>query len=492
MLAGACGYTSYESCEWTKRELGEDALSRTLSFYSVALPAFFEYKALEYRCEMLPRLVKGTPMARLCPEMSADVEAARFEPLHSKWAPAFRSKFLELRGFYLKHGQGIANNVADLFPKTWQNEMEPLLDKVPPQPVVRIREILAAEGISDIQVADGPPLGSASIGQVHRARWRDQNVVVKVQYPEVERTFRGDVLAVKRVCRELFPQYYIAFEEIERQFRTEFDYRGEAANTKDIRRSLASNPYSREILVPAVHLATRRCLVMDEVPGVPLTKALRRLAKVEAARRGLDSIEALVAVEDAAAEQAAKKGQLLQNSWWVSHYWKSNALPVSPANLVDRLLQVHGHQVLIDGCFSGDPHPGNCLIDSDGKIALIDFGQVKRIDERARLAVAKLLLLVDEAVKHDPRTTNQPPDDAFQRAKRAVATAMLDMGFKTQRADPDVLYSMASVYFGRDDRAWLYPNNFQQWTDEMQRLDPVESLDECEPMVFVVRFARVV
>lgn len=480
----------YFSYDWVKRELGEEAVERTLSFYSIALPCLLEYKALEFRCERLPGLVAGTPLAMLFPAVSHAEEHAKFEPLHAKWAPRFRAKFVELGGFYLKHGQAIANNVADLFPPRWQTEMEPLLDRVPPQPLSKIRAILDTEGFQDVNSLQDPPLGSASIGQVHRAKWRGQSVVVKVQYPEVEGRFRGDVFAVKRICKELFPQYYVAFEEIERQFKTEFDYRGEAENSEDVRRNLALR--FPDVVVPRVRGASRRCLVMDEVKGAPLTRALRNLAAVHAQRQGLESVAALVEREERNRAEAASRGELLRNPWWLSSFWThTDVLALSPGALVDKLLLVHGHQVLVDGCFSGDPHPGNCIVDDDGTVALIDFGQVKRLDADSRLRLANLLLLVDEAVRHDPRSSRRSShhSDAFCRAKLAVARAMTDMGFATERNDVEVLYALAAVYFGRDDRAWLYPLNFQQWTDAMQRQDPVKSLDACEPLVFVVRCA---
>ena len=108
-VAGGSGYGYY----WARNELGADAVERTLSFYQVAVPAFLEYKSLEFRCEGLPRLVEGTPLASQFPVISAEGEVARFVPLHEKWSPRFKDKFFELRGFYLKHGQAIANNLAE-------------------------------------------------------------------------------------------------------------------------------------------------------------------------------------------------------------------------------------------------------------------------------------------------------------------------------------------------------------------------------------------
>ena len=76
----------------------------------------------------------------------------------------------------------------------------------------------------------------------------------------------------------------------------------------------------------------------------------------------------------------------------------SVVVPLNAARLVDDLLAVHGHEALIDGCFNADPHPGNILC-SDGKLALIDYGQVKRLTETQRLDLCKSFILVDAAIK---------------------------------------------------------------------------------------------
>jgi predicted unusual protein kinase regulating ubiquinone biosynthesis (AarF/ABC1/UbiB family) len=200
VAGGGAGYAYW----WANKELGESAVERTLSFYEVAAPCFIQYKWLEFRLEHLPPMLQGTPLSSQFPLISAAEEVERFQPLHDKWAPLFRDKFFALRGFYLKHGQTIGTNMAELFPKRWQDEMQPMLDQVPPKDFETIKAIVEADlGKPMGEVFSGfeeLPIGSASIGQVHRAVLRDGNkrVVVKIQYPEVEQTFRGDVFAVKR------------------------------------------------------------------------------------------------------------------------------------------------------------------------------------------------------------------------------------------------------------------------------------------------------
>ena len=75
-------------------------------------------------------------------------------------------------------------------------------------------------------------------------------------------------------------------------------------------------------------------------------------------------------------------------------------------------------EVLIDGVFNADPHPGNILY-VDGKLGLIDYGQVKRITEEERLGLAKGYLFVDAAIQHDPRH-NPHANAAAGKAKAAL------------------------------------------------------------------------
>uniref|UniRef100_A0A7S3K415 Protein kinase domain-containing protein n=1 Tax=Aureoumbra lagunensis TaxID=44058 RepID=A0A7S3K415_9STRA len=490
-LAGAgilaAGGTGTVAVSWVQQELGEDALSRTLSFYKVALPALIEYKSLEWRN---------------LPEKESN---ERFDELHIKWAPRFRDKYLELRGFYLKQGQAIATNISDLAPKIWQDTMEPLLDRVPPVAFSRIEQIIDDEiGLAQFDYIEKEPLGSASIGQVHRAIWRSpidgekKSCVIKIMYPEVEKSFRADVYAVKRICKEMFPQYYIAFEEIEKQFQSEFDYTQEAANALTIRNNLLASSYRNDFIVPQVYKATKRILIMEEIQNsIQLTQSLRDAARAEVSRRGLSDVNALLKLEEKREIDAAASGKVLQNS--IFSRWLSSLLarifgtfPIEPNRLIDRLLLVHGHQILIDGCFSSDPHPGNLLLSRDSnKIALIDFGQAKKLDKSTRIQLAKLVLLVDAAIKTDPRTSAKNNNSAISSkhriARQAVAQAMTQAGFRTKTNDVDCLYELASVYFGRDDRVWIWPRNFQQWTEYMESRDPVVDLADCEHFVMVVR-----
>ena len=142
-------------------------------------------------------------------------------------------------------------------------------------------------------------------------------------------------------------------------------------------------------------------------------------------------------------------------------------VPLNAAKLIDDLLKVHGHETLIDGCFNADPHPGNILC-VDGKLALIDYGQVKRISDKDRLDLCKLIVLVEKAIEVDPRVDPNVDLDVHKKARRCIADHAKAIGMKTEKMLEDSFYEMCVVYMGRMDAAFLYPHNALQWTDYIE------------------------
>lgn len=100
---------------------------------------------------------------------------------------------------------------------------------------------------------------------------------------------------------------------------------------------------------------------------------------------------------------------------------------------IDLVVDVQGHQMLVLGCFNGDPHPGNLLILNDGKLGLIDFGQTKRITNEERLGVARVV----EAIGHARPTSD-------------IADAMRNLGFRTKLDKDEVLARYAALFFDSD------------------------------------------
>ena len=184
-----------------------------------------------------------------------------------------------------------ASNIGNAFPPIWQETMSILQDQVPSQPFSVIQDILNEELGGDYKqifaTFDPEPIGSASIGQVHRATLRKngQAVVVEVRFPNVERLLRGDVRTIKLFCQVAQPVHVPGIEEIERQFQTEFDYRQEAQKLQTVRDNLqrahlaASETDDKPpclVPKPYMELCTKRVLVMEELVGDKLVVALRK------------------------------------------------------------------------------------------------------------------------------------------------------------------------------------------------------------------------
>jgi aarF domain-containing kinase len=250
---------------------------------------------------------------------------------------------------------------------------------------------------------DPIPIGSASIGQVHRAVLREGNipVVVKVRYPNVERLLRGDVRTIKAFAKVAQPVHVPGLEEIEHQFQTEFDYRQEAEQLEIVRANLEKAGLAgpdKSAIVPRPYLqyCTERVLVMDELNGNKLAVEVKKDVERHAARAG-QSFEEFVEERKAEARKHEEKGESVQGAsakefdmlitmnnaqrqsrnlwnrvynlsvgWLPGNEWRSyqdkSGLPLNHAKLVDDLIYIHGHEVLVDGFFNNDPHPGRCCL----------------------------------------------------------------------------------------------------------------------------------
>ena len=282
--------------------------------------------------------------------------------------------------------------------------MSVLQDQVPARDFSVIRETLAAELGDDwdsrvFSSFDPEPIGSASIGQVHRAVLKEGNipVVVKVRYPNVERLLRGDVRTIKLFCKVAQPVHVPSLEEIEHQFQTEFDYVQEAQHLAIVRENLQRAGLAgpgRVCVIPKPYLkhCTKRVLVMEELNGVKLAVGVKKDVERHAHRTGMstdefiESRKAQVQAEEEKGEStegaSARDFDLLismQNykrrldnarnmlynfsvGWLPGkgyrRYKDKSELALNHAKLINDLIYVHGHEVLVDGVFNNDPHPG--------------------------------------------------------------------------------------------------------------------------------------
>ncbi len=279
---------------------------------------------------------------------------------------------------FVKLGQVLSTR-SDLLPPDFVEELSLLQDKVPPARWESVQALLHAEVGPDAFVSVDPePLAAASIAQVHRAVLKSgAEVVVKVQRPDVRAVAEGDLDIVLRLAETLQRTRWgraIGVRDLAAGFaaalREELDFKVEARNIAAV--AAASDD---SVTLPHVHLSTSRVLVMDRLDGVPV--------------RGTAEDEGLART----------------------------------------LLKFVLRQVMLDGVFHADPHPGNVFLLSDGRLGLLDFGSVGRIDSALRSALQRLLLAIDRS---DPagltdsllELTSRPEDIDEQRLERSLGQFM--------------------------------------------------------------------
>lgn len=269
---------------------------------------------------------------------------------------------------FVKLGQ-ILSSRPDLLPAPYVKALSRLQDKVKPFSFAEVERIVQSELGARISKAfsffDSEPLAAASLGQVHRATLRDgRDVVVKVQRPGIREQIAEDFEVIEELLEFLKGHTKIArryqfdkvLDEFQRTLLHELDYQREAANLRMIAENLKEFPRIR-VPLPIADYTTRSVLTMEYVSGQKITK-LTPLARTE-----LDG-----------------------------------------SGLAEELFKAYLKQVLVDGLFHADPHPGNVYLTERQEVALIDLGMVGRVAPAMQEKLIRLLLAVAEGRSDDAAT----------------------------------------------------------------------------------------
>lgn len=260
----------------------------------------------------------------------------------------------ELGPIYIKFGQTLSTR-PDLIGETYASALQELQDRLPPCNIRDIKNIIKQTLHKDITELfasfDDAPLAAASIAQVHNAITKcGKHVAVKVLRPDIHKNYSRDIELLYFLAR-LLPRFSSKLRRLkmldvvsvfEQTMKYELDLRLEAAACVE----LARNNISNDIYIPEVfwQLTSHEVLTTEFIEGISIYNKNAILAS------GLD-----------------------------------------PAELSRKIAVMFFNQAYRDGFFHADLHPGNILVTSSGRIALLDFGIMGRLKEGDRLAIAGIL-----------------------------------------------------------------------------------------------------
>lgn len=344
---------------------------------------------------------RGAPLTG--PSDTSDLDLDGYAPDGSEAteedAAALVDELVRLGPTFVKLGQLLSTR-ADLLPPVYLEALSRLRDDVEPMEPGVAEQVIEDELGVRISTAFGSfepePIGSASLGQVHRATLRDgRPVAVKVQRPGIRRRALEDMEVIAELAGFVDAHSdkasRLGFGSMVEQFRRsligELDYRREAANLDVLGDALAD--YDRIIVPrPVDDYTTSRVLTMDYVDGRSVA-SLSRLGRTE----------------------------------------------LEGEQLADQLIGAYLDQVLVHGMFHADPHPGNVLLTRDGRLALIDLGMVASLSPEVQDQLSRLLLAISSG------------------DSSAAADALERLGERLDGYDPDLLRTRVADLLLRYARA---------------------------------------
>ncbi|MEI2358006.1 ABC1 kinase family protein [Mesobacillus zeae] len=283
---------------------------------------------------------------------------AKTKALYRKQAKYFTEAAIGMGGLIIKLGQHVSARV-DILPKEFIDELSKLQDSVDSVEFSEIKKKVEGElrlSISEIFAEFSPtPIAAASLGQVHRATLlTGEEVAVKVMRPGVEDIVSIDLKSLQIAIHLLKRRTKIAnfmdldavYDEFHETIIEELDFQKEGQNAEDFQMRLI---YRDDLVIPHINwsLTTSKVLTMEFLEGVK-----------------------------------------------INDFAQLDAWGVDRTQLSKSLLEIFLQQILVEGFFHADPHPGNVLVQPDGTIALIDYGMVGRIADDMKEQMVALVMAV--------------------------------------------------------------------------------------------------
>jgi len=354
---------------------------------------------------------------------SSEEEKERvYRSMYRRQAVKFRETAVELGGLLIKLGQFFSSRV-DLLPQEYTDELAKLQDQVPPAEAALVVEQLERELGQPVNGLfaefSREPLAAASLGQVHEARLHSgERVAVKVLRPGIEEIVATDLRAIRVVLKGL--QKYTdwvrnidvdaIYTEFKETIEEELNYRLEGGYADRFRENFAEDEL---IKVPKVYwdYTTQRVIVLEFMEG---TK--------------------------------------------INDYQGLEALGWRRADLAQLLIETYLKQVLVDGFFHADPHPGNLMVTGDGKLVYLDFGMMGEVSPKLKAAVGDAVVAI------------------IAKDGAALVEAFDRIGFLRPQADRDALTRVVEALLDR-----YYNQDFGRGHDVGHLADDLRDLFYNEP-----------
>ncbi len=354
-------------------------------------------------------------------------EASR-ELNQEKQAVWLKENLINLGPTFIKIGQSLGTR-ADLLPLPFVKSLGELQDAVPPFPneiaFARIEKELGKKINQVYEEFDAEPVAAASLGQVYRAKlFTGEEVAVKVQRPNLAGIIKGDIEILRKVAgfAEKFPSlnenadWAGMLREFDETIHEEMDYAAEGRNAE---RFSASFKDWTNVHVPKIywHATSSKVLTMEFIHGTKVVD--------------LDALR---------------------------------ARSVSPEKVNRLLIRTYLKQLLEDGFFHADPHPGNLLVMPDGRLAFFDFGMVGRITPQLQSKMIDAFFHVvakdPEAIAQDLIDLNFLKPGADESRIREVVVKMFKLHLDLKLKDvnfKELTYDLADVMY---DYPFRLPSNF--------------------------------
>jgi aarF domain-containing kinase len=322
----------------------------------------------------------------------------------------------ELKGASMKVGQLLSLDLGEFLPPEVIKVLETLHQNSTFMPFDKIETILKqelGERYHSLDEFSSIPLAAASIGQVHSAKFRGQDLVVKIQYPGVAESIPSDLKLLKLLVRNLSllqgkdVDLTSFFQEIEEVLLKETDYQHEARMLARYRDLFRDSDY----VVPAHYpeLSSQKILTMERIHGKSFND------------------------------------------------WLGTSLLGERQNMARLLMNLYLDEFFLHGLVQTDPNPGNFLITNDNRIALLDFGAVKEYDEKFKQGYRQVLIASYE--KNEKKILEESIaigfiDDRENEEVKKLYVQMMDLLADPFRRNGPFDFSDKSYYSTSRDMSW--------------------------------------